>query len=130
MCLATLIIGLSVKPTVEMIPGKLIQLTVNNFRLLMKCVPHGDHFAYKWEKKNEKSIPRSQGINSRLLTITDLRPEDSGEYRCIARNSTGTILSDYSLLTVKGMTMYLTMYPCIYVAMYGIKKLMEKILMN
>ena len=113
MCLATLIIGLPAKPTVEMIPDKVIQLTVNNFRLLMKCISHGDHFIYKWEKKNEKSIPRSQGVNSRLLTISDLRPEDSGEYRCIVRNSTGIILSDYSMLTVKGLITYLTIYPCI-----------------
>jgi len=91
------------KPVIEMIPGKLIKLTTNNFRLSMKCVPYDNDFEYKWEKKDEKDIPRSQGTNSRNLFITDLKPEDSGEYRCRMSNSTGVIFSDYSLLTVKGL---------------------------
>ena len=89
------------KPTVEMIPGQLIKLTVNDFRLSMDCISHGDDFEYKWEKKNENNIPRSQNINSTLI-INDLRPADSGEYRCIVSNSTGIIKSDYTLLTVEG----------------------------
>ena len=87
---------------VEMIPGQLINLTVNDFRLLMDCIPHGN-YEYKWEKKNENIISRSRGINSRHLIINDLRPVDSGEYRCIVSNSTGIIMSDYSLLTVEGI---------------------------
>ena len=93
--------GLPEKPTVEMIPGQLIKLTVNDFRLSMDCISHGDNFEYKWEKKNENNIPRSQNINSTLI-INDLRPADSGEYRCIVSNSTGIIKSDYTLLTVEG----------------------------
>ena len=94
-------IGLPEKPTVEMIPGQLIKLIVNDFRLSMECISHGDDFEYKWEKKNENNIPRSQNINSTLI-INDLRPADSGEYRCIVSNSTGIIKSDYTLLTVEG----------------------------
>ena len=85
---------------VKMIPGQLIKLTVNDFRLSMECIPHGSDFEYKWEKKYESNIPRSQGINSSLI-ITDLRPADSGEYRCVVSNSTGIIKSDYILLTVE-----------------------------
>ena len=94
-------IGLPEKPTVEMIPGQLIKLTVNDFRLSMECLSHGNDFEYKWEKKNENNIPRSQNINSTLI-IRDLRPADSGEYRCIVSNSTGIIKSDYTPLTVEG----------------------------
>ena len=64
---------------------------------------HGNDFEYKWEKRNEKNIPRSRDINSRHLIINDVRPVDSGEYRCILGNSTGVISSDYSLLTVEGL---------------------------
>ena len=90
------------KPTVEMIPGQSINLTVNDFRLSMECIPRGDNYEYKWEKKKETTIPRSQGANSTHLIINDLRPADSGEYRCTVRNFTGIIASDYSLLTVEG----------------------------
>ena len=79
-----------------------MKLTSNDFRLSMECVSHGNNYEYKWEKKNQNTIPRSQGTNSRHLIINDLRPADSGEYRCIVSNSTGTIISDYSLLTVEG----------------------------
>ena len=84
-----------------MTPGQSIKLTVNDFRLSIKCLTHGNDLDYKWEKKNENSIPRSQGINPTLI-INDLRPADSGEYRCVVSNSTGTIMSDYSLLAVEG----------------------------
>ena len=94
-------IGLPEKPTVEMIPGQLIKLTINDFRLSMDCISHGNDFEYKWEKKKEDNIPRSQNINSTLI-INDLRPADSGEYRCVVSNSTGIIKSDYTLLTVEG----------------------------
>ena len=83
-------------------PSQLINLTVNNFVLLIKCTFYADGFEYIWEKKNEKNIPRAQDINARQLTITNLKTEDSGEYRCIISNSTGVIISDYSLLTVQG----------------------------
>ena len=97
-------LGVALKPTVQMSPDNLITLTVNNFRLSLKCdIPNGNDFEYRWEKENGKNISRSQGINSRNLIITDLKPEDSGEYRCIVSNSTGVISSDYSLLTVKGL---------------------------
>ena len=63
---------------------------------------------YRWEKKNERNIPRAHGINSRQLTISNLKPEDSGEYRCILSNSTGVIMSDYTLLTIKGLFVVVT----------------------
>ena len=83
-------------------PGQFINLTVNNFILSMKCTSYADGFGYKWEKKNAKNIPRAQDINARQLTITNLKTDDSGEYRCIISNSTGVIISGYSLLTVQG----------------------------
>ena len=73
------------------LPGQQIELTVNNFTLLMKCLSHYMNFDYKWEKKNSKLPLKVQGINS-------LQPKDSGEYHCIMSNSTKTITSSYSLV--------------------------------
>jgi len=89
-----------------MLPGQKIKLTVNNFTMFMRCLSYNMNFNYTWEKKNEKLPLNVQGVNSLQLTITNLKPEDSGKYRCIMSNSTGKIPSDYSLLTVKGLWLY------------------------
>ena len=88
---------------VAVLPGQQIELTVNNFTLLMKCLSHYMNFDYKWEKKNSKLPLKVRGINSEQLAIRKLQPKDSGEYRCIMSNSTGTIASSYSLVTIKGL---------------------------
>jgi len=95
--------GPPLKPTVDMLPGQKIELTVNNFTMFMRCLSYNLNFNYTWEKKNEKLPLNVQGVNSQQLTITNLKPEDSGKYRCIMSNSTGKIASDYLLLTVKGL---------------------------
>ena len=41
-------------------------------------------------------------MHSSNLTIVNLKPEDSGEYRCTVSNSTGKIISDYVKLVVQG----------------------------
>ena len=88
---------------IAVLPSQQIELTVNNFTLVMKCLSHYMNFDYKWEKKNSKLPSRAQGINSEHLAITKLRPKDSGEYRCVMSNSTGAIASNYSLVTIKGL---------------------------
>lgn len=69
----------------------------------MQCGFYNKDFNYQWEKNNEKIHLRVQGIKSHELHITNLKPDDSGEYRCAMSNSTGIIFSDYLLITVKGM---------------------------
>ena len=80
-----------------------IQLTVNDETLLINCLPHDTNFSYMWERKYMKLPSTAQGINSEQLTITSLKPKDSGEYRCIMSNSTGMIASDYVIITIKGL---------------------------
>ena len=89
-------------PVVIMQPGQLINVTVNNFVLSMTCTSYTKGFEHKWEKKNERNIPRAQNINARQLIIRNLKPEDSGEYRCVISNSTGVIMSEFSYLIVEG----------------------------
>ena len=70
----------------------------------MVCSPYNKNFiyTYKWERKNRQLPLNVQYTSPGELQIIDLKPEDSGEYRCIISNSTGQIASDYSLVTVEG----------------------------
>ena len=90
------------KPVVVVQPGELVNLIGNNFNLSMQCGIYNKDFVYHWEKKDEQIHLRAQGVSSHQLNIINLKPDDSGEYRCAMSNSTGNIFSDYSLITVKG----------------------------
>ena len=61
------------------------------------------NFIYAWERKYTKLPSTAQGVNSEQLTITNLKPKDSGEYQWIMSNSTGMITSDYASVTIKGL---------------------------
>ena len=93
----------STSPPVVM-TDTVINLTVHNYNLTMKCLPYKDNFDYKWIKKNEALPLRAQGVNTSLLTIVNLKPEDSGDYQCVMSNSTGTISSNFSTINVNGKT--------------------------
>ena len=88
-----------IPPIVITIPE--VNLTVNNYNLTMKCLPNNNNFNYKWIKKN--NLPsRAQRVNTSQLTIVTLRPEDSGDYQCVMSNSTGTISSNFSTVSIRG----------------------------
>ena len=84
-----------------------IVLTTNNFNLSMKCMPESNLFQYTWQKENKNLPSRSHGVTSSTLIITNLRPEDSGNYRCRLSNSTGEISSHYIKISVQG-TVYVS----------------------
>ena len=84
------------------ITDPIVNLTVNNYNLTMKCSPDKNNFKYKWIKKNDVLPSRAQGVNTSQLTIVNLTPEDSGDYQCIMSNSTGTIRSNFSTVSVIG----------------------------
>ena len=79
-----------------------VNLTVNDYNLTMKCSPNKDDFNYKWIKKNEALPSRAQGVNTSQLTIVNLKPKDSGDYQCVMINNTGTISSSFSTVNVIG----------------------------
>ena len=87
-------------PVVMMDP--VVNLTVNNYNLTIKCLPSKDNFNYKWIKKNDVLPSRAQGVNSSQLTILNLKPKDSGDYQCVMSNSTGAISSNFSTIEITG----------------------------
>ena len=82
--------------------ASLVNLTVNNYNLTMKCLSDKNNFNYKWIKKNDVLPLRAQGVNTSQLTIANLTPKDSGDYQCVMSNSTGTISSNFSTVNVTG----------------------------
>ena len=81
-----------------------VNLSVNNYNLIMKCLPNNNNFNYKWIKKTDVLPPRAQGVYSSQLIIVNLKPEDSGDYQCVMSNSTGTISSNFSTVNIRGKT--------------------------
>ena len=82
-----------------------VNLTTNNHSLVMKCLPNKISFNYEWNKTmgNQSAIERTMGIKSPQLTIINLKPEDSGDYRCIMSNRTGRIKSKFFTVHIIGM---------------------------
>ena len=80
----------------------LVNLTVNNYNLTMKCLPNNNNFNYKWIKKNEALPSRAKGASTSQLTIVNLKPDDAGDYQCAMSNSTGTISSNFSTVSIRG----------------------------
>ena len=70
----------------------------------MKCVPDTKGVNYIWEKRYSNLPSRAQGVNTSNMIIVNITLEDSGEYQCVISNSTGRIFSDYTSVSVKGIT--------------------------
>jgi len=96
-------LGIPVQPKVQVLPSQMISLTVNNFSISMSCIPDQHDLHYMWEKRNANLPSRAQGVHSSTLTIINLKPEDSGEYRCVVSNSTGRLASEFLPVIVKGI---------------------------
>ena len=90
-------------PIIMVVPGPVVNLTVNNYNLTMKCLhDKKNNFNYKWIKKNDVLPLRAQGENTPNLTIVNLTCEDSGDYQCVMSNLTGTISSNFSTINITG----------------------------
>ena len=73
----------------------------------MKCTPDTNGVYYTWEKRYSTLPSRAQGVNTSNMVIVNLKPEDSGEYRCIISNSSGKTFSKYESVVVKGNKMHI-----------------------
>ncbi|CAI5681309.1 unnamed protein product [Oreochromis niloticus] len=80
--------SVSVSPSAEIVEGSSVTLT---------CSSDANPAAnYTWYKENEDS-PKTSGHN---FTISNIRPEHSGRYYCVAQNSRGTRNSTLQLTFV------------------------------
>jgi len=86
------------------------------------CAGKGISSHYQWERHHGSLPTTSEGImifteftdillphvltkgaNSDVLTVYNIQPQDSGDYRCVIRNNSGSAYSNYATLTVAGM---------------------------
>ena len=79
---------------------KTITLTNNITNLSLTCEADGAS-SYNWERQNG-DIPSDSTENTNTLTFINLRPEDAGNYRCVATNASGSSESNYAHLTING----------------------------
>ena len=92
-----------IQPTVNTSSIMPVYLTINNYNLSLVCVTVDiPNSGYKWEKAGKQM----EGENSSLMTIKNLKPEDSGDYQCIVSNSTGEIKSRYKKVEAKGNCLF------------------------
>ena len=61
-------------------------------------------FVVTWEKESGNiTHDRANGINSSILTLINLHPEDAGNYRCVVEDSFyENCISDYATITING----------------------------
>ncbi|KAK2817465.1 hypothetical protein Q5P01_025656 [Channa striata] len=107
--------SVSVSPSAEIVEGSSVNLT---------CSSDSNPAAnYTWYKENEDSIKTS----GQIFTITDIRPEHSGNYSCEAQNTIGrenstlqlVVVAESGISTAAGVTaaglLLLLMLLCVYV---------------
>jgi len=69
----------------------------------------GGALSYYWERQDDNISAGASGVNTNTLTISNLTPEDAGNYRCVASNASGKSYSNFAKLTVIGK------YICIHI---------------
>ena len=87
-----------------------VNLLVRNFNLSMQCLPSGTDLQYKWYRRNGSLPASADGVDTPIMTIYRLTPEDAGDYQCILSNVSGVIASEFDTLTVNGTNTCITLY--------------------
>ena len=71
----------------------------NIINLTLTCEAYGAS-SYTWERQNKPIPSNSIGVNTKTLTLINLRPEDAGNYRCVATNAFMNDKSNYARVTI------------------------------
>ena len=81
--------------------SKFVGLESNFTKVSLSCMADGA-LSYSWERQNENIPSSAIGDNTSTLTLVNLQLKDAGKYRCLATNDSGTTMSDYATITIKG----------------------------
>ena len=66
--------------------------------------------SYTWERQGGLIPFSATGLNTNILTMVNLQPEDVGNYRCIATSNSGTSYSTYGKIAIKGKEIMFVLY--------------------
>jgi len=58
--------------------------------------------SYYWERQDSSIPSGATGVNSETLTIVNITPEDTGNYRCVVGHGSDKDFSNYAEITVIG----------------------------
>ena len=58
--------------------------------------------SYNWERQSGSVPSGATGVNTNVLTFINITPEDAGNYQCVATNASGSVDSNYAVLSVIG----------------------------
>ena len=73
----------------------------NNECWSLTCQAEGAE-TYLWEKEGGSIPKEAKGVDKSTLTLVDLKPAHSGNYRCFACKGSHKIPSDFAIFSVKG----------------------------
>jgi len=89
-------------PQITMNPNNVTVLIGQSMQLM--CRAEGTDIVYQWIKDGValSDTNRRLSITDRKLKITNIKESDEGEYKCIASNKGGMIVSNPATVTVYG----------------------------
>ena len=81
--------------------SQVVSLKSNFTNISLTCEAEGAS-TYRWERQYDSIPSGAMGVHTDTLTLTNLRLQDAGQYRCVATNSSGSTESDYAVLFLRG----------------------------
>ena len=78
-----------------------VTLAADNFNYSLICNADGAT-SFNWGRQSGSIPSGATRVNTNTLTITNVTPEDAGNYRCVATNASGSSVSNYSTLIING----------------------------
>ena len=80
-----------------------INLVNDSTNVSLTCEANGA-LCYTWEREDGVLVSNSTvaGVNNTNITLINIRPEDAGNYQCVAINTHGHNKSDNATVTING----------------------------